>query len=216
MIVILIGAPGSGKGTQSKRLVARYGFTYLATGDIFRAEIAKKSPLGQKAEAYLKAGKLVPDPIVIEIVAGKVTPGGKYLFDGFPRTVDQARGLDDILRRAGSEVDLVVSLTLPNDAAVRRMTSRRICEKCGEVYNTITRAPRKDAVCDKCGGAVIQREDDSEPTAKKRLMVFEDQTQPLVAYYRGEQVLQEIDAAQSPEKVEAALAAAVEGLGAAR
>jgi adenylate kinase len=213
MIVILIGAPGSGKGTQSQRLVARYGFQYLATGDIFRAEIAKKTPLGQKAEGYLKSGKLVPDPLVIEIVAGKVEPGGKYLFDGFPRTVDQAQGLDDILRRAGAHVDLVLSLTLPSSEAIKRMSSRRICSKCGEVYNTISRPTAKDGVCDKCGGAVVQREDDSEATAKKRLMVFEDQTQPLVAYYKGEQVLREIDAAQSPEQVEAAAAAAVDGLG---
>jgi adenylate kinase len=213
MIVILIGAPGSGKGTQSQRLVGRYGFTYLATGDIFRAEIAKKTPLGQKAEGYLKAGKLVPDPVVIEIVAGKVVAGGKYLFDGFPRTVDQARGLDDILRRAGAQVDLVVSLTLPNAEAIRRMTSRRICSKCGEVYNTISKPAAKEGVCDKCAGAVVQREDDSEATAKKRLMVFEDQTHPLVAYYRGEQVLKEIDASQAPEAVEAALSAAVDGLG---
>jgi adenylate kinase len=215
MIVILIGAPGSGKGTQSQRLVARYGFTYLATGDIFRAEIAKKTPLGQKAEGYLKAGKLVPDPIVIEIVAGKVTPGGKYLFDGFPRTVDQARGLDEILRKAGAHVDIVVSLTLPASDAIARMSSRRICSKCGEVFNVISRKPRKEGLCDKCGGALIQREDDSEATAKKRLMVFEDQTQPLVAYYRGEQLLHEVDASQSVDAVEAALSAVVAGVGAA-
>jgi len=214
MIVILIGAPGSGKGTQSQRLVARYGFTYLATGDIFRAEIAKKTPLGLKAESYLKSGKLVPDPIVIEIVAGKVVAGGKYLFDGFPRTVDQARGLDEILRKAGAQVDLVVSLTLPSAAAIARMSSRRICSKCGEVFNVISRKPRKEGVCDKCGGALIQREDDTEATAKKRLMVFEDQTQPLVAYYKGEQVLREIDASQSPEEVEAAIATSLNALGA--
>jgi adenylate kinase len=213
MIAILIGAPGSGKGTQSQRLVSRYGFTYLATGDIFRAEIAKKSPLGQKAEGYLKSGKLVPDDIVIEIVAGKVEKGGKYLFDGFPRTVDQARGLDDILHRAGTQVDLVVSLTLPNAEAIRRMTSRRICSKCGEVYNTISKPPKAEGACDKCKGALVQREDDSEATAKKRLMVFEDQTHPLVAYYRGEQVLKEVDAAQDPATVEAALAAIVDGVG---
>lgn len=201
MIVILLGAPGSGKGTQSQRLAQKLGFTHLATGDVFRAEMAAGTELGKKAEGYVKGGKLVPDAIVLEMVAGKIEKGGKYLLDGFPRTVDQATGLTQILKRNGSEVDLVVSLTLPTAEAIKRMTSRRICKNCATVYNTITSPTKVEGVCDKCGAQVIQREDDSEATAKKRLMVFEDQTHPLVAYYKGEQLLKEIDANRAPEAV---------------
>ncbi|MDE2491120.1 MAG: adenylate kinase [Elusimicrobia bacterium] len=216
MVVILLGAPGSGKGTQSQRLAGRFGFKHLATGDILRAEIAAKSAVGQKAEPYVKGGKLVPDDVIIEMVAGKVEAGGKYLLDGFPRTVDQARALDGILKRGGSSVDLVAALTLPSEEAIRRMTSRRICSRCAAVYNAISNPPKAEGVCDKCGGPVVQREDDSEATARRRLMVFEDQTHPLVSYYRGEQVLKEIDASGSPDSVEAALAAAIESVRAAR
>lgn len=210
MIVILLGMPGSGKGTQSKRLADRYGFQHLATGDIFRAEIAQKTAIGVKAQDYLKNGKLVPDSIVIEMVAGKIESGGNYLLDGFPRTIEQAQGLAEMLKRVGSAVSLVVFLTLPKEEAVRRMASRRTCANCGEVYNVISRPPKADGVCDKCSGQVVQREDDSEATAVKRLMVFEDLTHPLVAYYKSEAAFQEVDAAQDPEKVEAALSAVID------
>ena len=216
MIVILLGSPGSGKGTQSKRLADAYGFKHLSTGDIFRAEIAEKTGLGEKVQDYLKAGKLVPDAIVVEMVAGKIETGGKYLLDGFPRTVEQAQALDNMLKRVGSHVDSVIYLTLPKEEAVRRMTSRRVCEGCGEVFNTISRPTQVDGICDKCSGKVVQRSDDSEATAQKRLMVFEDLTQPLVAYYKGESLLAEIDANRAPEQVEAALRVVIDELKAAR
>lgn len=216
MIVILLGMPGSGKGTQSKRLADRYGFQHLATGDIFRAEIAQKTAIGVKAQDYLKNGKLVPDSIVIEMVAGKIESGGNYLLDGFPRTIEQAQGLAEMLKGVGSAVDLVVFLTLPKEEAIRRMASRRTCANCGEVYNTISRPTAAEGVCDKCSGQVAQREDDSEATAVKRLMVFEDLTHPLVAYYKSEAAFQEVDAAQDPEKVESALSAVIDSAKAAR
>ncbi len=216
MIVILLGSPGSGKGTQSKRLAEKYGFSHLATGDIFRAEIAQKTSIGEKAADYLKKGKLVPDAVVIEMVAGKIEKGGKYLLDGFPRTLEQAQGLADMLKSVGSTVDLVVFLTLAKEEAIKRMASRRTCTKCGEVYNTISRPTKAEGVCDKCGAPVIQREDDSEATAAKRLMVFEDLTHPLVAYYKSEAAFQEVDAAQTPEAVEAALSAVIDSTKAAR
>jgi adenylate kinase len=215
VIVILLGAPGSGKGTQSALLAEKFDFKHLATGDILRAEVAQGTELGKKAEGYMKAGKLVPDAVIIEMVAGKIQPGQKYLFDGFPRTLDQAQGLDQILKRAGASVDLVVYLTLPVLEAIKRMSSRRICSSCNEVYNTISRPTKADGVCDKCGGKVIQREDDTEATANKRLMVFEDQTHPLVAYYKGEQILKEVDANQPPAAVAAALADVIESAKAA-
>ncbi|MDE2143109.1 MAG: adenylate kinase [Elusimicrobia bacterium] len=209
MIVILLGAPGSGKGTQSMRLAAKYGFTHLATGDVFRAEIAQGTDLGKKAQDYVKSGKLVPDNIVTEMVAARLDPKGQFLLDGFPRNIDQAQALDSMLKKAGASVNLVCSLALPTAEAIRRMSSRRICSNCAEVYNTISRPTKVEGVCDKCGGKVIQREDDTETTAAKRLMVFEDLTHPLVAYYRAEQVFHEIDAAQPPEKVEAALSTVI-------
>ncbi|MBI4059961.1 MAG: nucleoside monophosphate kinase [Elusimicrobia bacterium] len=216
MIVILLGSPGSGKGTQSKRLADKYGFVHLATGDIFRAEIAQKTAIGLKAQDYLKNGRLVPDSVVIEMVAGKIETGGKYLLDGFPRTIEQARGLAEMLGRVGASVDLTVFLTLPREEAIRRAASRRICANCGEVYNVLSRPPKADGVCDKCSGKVVQRDDDSEATAAKRLMVFEDLTHPLVAYYKSETTFHEVDASQAPEKVEAALSAVIESVKAGR
>jgi adenylate kinase len=216
VIVILLGSPGSGKGTQSKRLADRYGFQHLATGDIFRAEIAQKTAIGVKAQDYLKNGKLVPDSVVIEMVAGKIETGGNYLLDGFPRTIEQAQGLAEMLKRVGSSVDLVVFLTLPKEEAIKRMTSRRTCSNCGEVFNTISRPTAVEGVCDKCSGKVVQRDDDSEATAVKRLMVFEDLTHPLVAYYKSEGAFQEVDASRSPAQVEAALSAVIDSAKASR
>ena len=215
MIVILLGMPGSGKGTQSKRLADKYGFNHLATGDIFRAEIAQKTSIGVKAQDYLKNGKLVPDSIVIEMVAGKIETGGKYLLDGFPRTIEQAQGLAEMLKRVSSTVDLVVFLTLPKEKRSPHGL-RRTCAGCGEVFNTISRPTKAEGVCDKCAGQVVQREDDTEATAAKRLMVFEDLTHPLVAYYKSEVAFHEVDAAQSPEMVEAALSAVIDSAKAAR
>ncbi len=213
MIFILLGAPGSGKGTQSKILAAKYGMRHLATGDIFRSEIAAKTSLGLKASEYVKAGRLVPDEIVTEMVAGRLeVDGGRYLLDGFPRNLEQAHALTKVLAPHRAGVDLVLYLNLPAHEVLKRLTSRRVCLACGEVYNTITRPPKAEGRCDVCGGGVIQREDDTEDTVRKRLMVFEDLTQPLVAYYKSEQVFHEVDAARSPGEVTEALCAAIERL----
>ena len=216
MIVILIGAPGSGKGTQAKRLCESFGFKHLATGDMFRSEIARGSDLGKRAQDYVRAGRLVPDVIVTEMVAAYVEADGKYLLDGFPRNIVQAQSLAALLKSHSRSIDLVCCLSLNNEEAVRRMTSRRICSGCGEVYNIGTRPPKTADVCDKCGAKVIQREDDSEATCRKRQMVFEDLTQPLVAYYKAEHLFHDIDASQSPDKVETALRAVIESAKAAR
>ena len=216
MIVILLGAPGSGKGTQSQLLSEKFGFEHIATGDIFRAEIASGTDLGKKAESCVKAGKLVPDEIVTEMVAARLEPGKNYLLDGFPRNLHQAQALGEMIKRNGAAIDLVCSLVLTKAEAIKRMSSRRICSNCAEVYNALTRPPKVDDVCDKCGGKVIQRADDTEATAAKRLMVFEDLTHPLAAYYKSEQVFHEINAMHSPDQVSAALAAVIESAKAAR
>jgi adenylate kinase len=216
MIVILLGAPGAGKGTQSKVLAAKYGLQHLATGDIFRGEIAAKTTLGVKAQDYVKSGKLVPDALVVEMVAGKLQAGTNYLLDGFPRNLEQAQALDKFLAKDKASISAVIYLNLPNEEAMKRLTSRRTCSKCGEVYNVLTRPPRTEGKCDACGGEVVQREDDSEATAKKRLMVFEDLTHPLVAYYKAEQVFHEVGAAQAPEKVSSDLFAVIDQVAAVR
>ncbi|OGR87716.1 MAG: adenylate kinase [Elusimicrobia bacterium RIFCSPHIGHO2_02_FULL_57_9] len=210
MIVILLGAPGSGKGTQSRILSAKYGFKHLATGDIFRSEIAAKTTLGLKAAEYVKSGKLVPDDTVTEMVAGKLEGAEKCLLDGFPRNLAQAHALAPLLSRQGEAIDLVIFMNLPKKEALKRLTSRRVCGSCGEVFNFISRPPKTEGKCDQCGGNLTQREDDTEATADKRLMVFEDLTRPLVVYYKAEQVFQEVDASQSLEEVTKNLCAVID------
>jgi len=217
MIAILLGAPGAGKGTQSKLLSSKYGFKHMATGDIFREEIAAKTPLGLKVQDCVKSGQLVPDNLTTEVVAGKLEfDGTKYLLDGFPRNLAQAQELDKIMAPQKSAISLVAYLNLPLNEAVKRLSARRVCSKCGEVYNVMSRPPKVEKKCDLCGGEVAQRNDDAEATVRKRLMLFEDVTHPLVAYYKAEQVFHEINAAQSPEKVSADLCAVIDGLAAAK
>ena len=211
MHIVLLGCPGAGKGTQSKILAARHGIAHIATGDLFRAEIAAKSPIGLKVADYLKSGTLVPDSVVVEMVAGKLDAEEKgWLLDGFPRTLEQAQALDKYLAQSGGRIDLVMYLNMPDGVVLKRLTGRRSCEKCGELYNLESRPSQAEGKCDKCGGDLKQREDDSEATVRKRLMVYEDLTRPLVAYYRSEQVFHEIDGNQSAEKVTHALVDCIE------
>jgi adenylate kinase len=214
MIIILIGAPGSGKGTQAAVLCEQFDLQHLATGDIFRAEMAAKTVLGQKAADYVKSGKLVPDQIVTEMVAAKLkgAKGGRFLLDGFPRNLEQAQALAGCLAKEGAAIDLVLFLDLSHADAMKRLTSRRLCGGCGEVFNLLSRQPKVEGKCDKCGKDLIQRDDDTEATSRKRLMVYEDLTRPLVAYYKAEQVFQEIDASQKPEAVAAQVASFVSPL----
>lgn len=218
MIGILIGAPGSGKGTQSAALCARFGFQHFSTGDIFRAEIAAKTPLGTAAAAYMNKGQLVPDGLVTEMVALKLAEpqSGRYLLDGFPRNVAQAEALAELLSRRQARVDVVLFLDLAREAAVQRLTSRRLCGACGEVFNVLSRPPKTAGKCDRCGQALVQRDDDTEATALERLKVYEGLTRPLIAHYRAQGILHEVDAGRSPEAVTAGLMQVVEPLLAAR
>lgn len=211
MRLILLGCPGAGKGTQAKILAARYGLAHIATGDVFRAEIAAKSALGQKVENYLKSGTLVPDQIVVEVVAGKLDQSASgWLLDGFPRTLDQAKELDKYLKLAGQQIDKVLYLNMDEKAVVARLTSRWTCSKCGELYNVLTKPPQAQGKCDKCAADLKQREDDQEATVRKRMMVYEDLTRPLVAYYRSEHPFHEVDGNQPMEKVTEQLVALVD------
>ncbi|MBI4679019.1 MAG: adenylate kinase [Elusimicrobia bacterium] len=211
MIVVLLGAPGSGKGTQAKRVAERYGLTHLSTGDIFRAEMAAKTPVGLKAETYVKSGQLVPDSIVTEMVAGRMDPAGKYLLDGFPRNLEQARSFAADLALLKMTVDLVIYLNLSEAEVIKRLSSRRGCGKCGEVYNLQSLPPKVSGKCDKCGEAVVQREDDTEATVRRRLLVFKDLTEPLVAYYKAEQLVQEVSAEGPIDGVAKDVCAVIDG-----
>lgn len=206
MRAILLGAPGAGKGTQSKILCERFGASHIATGDLFRAEIEKKSALGQKVQDYVQKGMLVPDSVVIELVAAKLdqSPQG-WLLDGFPRTHDQAQALDKWLEQNGQGIDAVILLSMKEDEVVKRLSSRRTCGGCGAVYNVLTRPPKVEGKCDACGGALTQRGDDAEATVRKRLMVFNDLTAPLISYYRHAHEYHEVDGGRDAAAVSAEL-----------
>lgn len=212
MRIVLLGCPGAGKGTQSKILSERYGFPHIATGDLFRAEITAGSVLGLQVAGYLKSGTLVPDAVVVEMVAGKLQgcPDG-FLLDGFPRTLEQAQALDKLLRQEGSQIDMVMHLHMREEEVVRRLTGRRSCSSCGALYNVVSHLPRVDGKCDHCGADLIQRDDDGSAIVRKRLMVYEDLTRPLVAYYRAANVFRELDGGRPVEEVTLALMAVIDG-----
>jgi len=218
MIVLIIGVPGSGKGTQAGALSSRFGFTHLSTGDIFRAEMSSQSPLGRKAAEFVNNGQLVPDPVVVEMVASRIQDiqEKRYLLDGFPRNLEQAQALSAVLAKQGVAVDLALFLGVSHAEAVKRLGSRLWCGACGSVFNIRSLPPQLAGKCDKCGSGLIQRGDDGAATVQKRLLIYEEMTRPLVAYYRAERILHEIDGDRPPEAVSASLAAIVQPLLAAR
>ncbi len=204
MILVLFGPPGAGKGTQAERLKETFRLEHLSSGDMLRAERASGSELGRRVSGYMDAGQLVPDEIIIEVVLARVLkPGGGagYLLDGFPRTLPQARRLDDALAAAGSRVDLVLSLAVPDGLIVERITGRLSCPRCGTVYHLKNKPPRKAGICDRDGEALIQRKDDTEAVVKQRLAAYHEQTAPLEAYYRERGVLCGVDGTEEIDSV---------------
>jgi len=202
--IILLGAPGSGKGTQATGLVGKYGVAHISTGNIFREEIGKKSPLGLRVESYLKSGQLVPDSLTVDVVAGRLEqPDARkgFLMDGFPRTVGQAEALDAYLKKNGQRIDAVVSLDVDDEEVVHRLSSRRSCGTCGKIYNLQSQPPKAAGKCDADGAALVQREDDKPETIRKRLAVFHEQTAPLKAYYQKAGLLRSVKGTGAPEAV---------------
>ena len=208
MNIILLGCPGSGKGTQAKVLSQKLGMLHVSTGDIFREEMAKKTAVGQEVSGYLNAGRLVPDRLVLEVLKARLgTETRGLMFDGFPRTVEQAEGLDGWMSSRGQSVDAVVFINVPEEEVVRRLGARRTCTGCGKIYNTISAPPAKENVCDACGKPLMTRDDDKPAVIERRLQVYRDQTEPLIAYYRAAGSFHEADGLQPPEAVAEKVAA---------
>jgi adenylate kinase len=183
---IIFGAPGAGKGTYSSRLQAKLGVDVIAMGDIFRESVKQDSELGRKVKGYVEKGALVPDDVVVEVLKDRLAkvPAGKgFILDGFPRTIEQAKTLEGI-----TKIDVILQLDVPDEIIIERLSSRRICKKCGEVYNIRFLKPKVEGVCDKCGGELYQRVDDNPEVIKNRLKVYKDQTEPLIEYYKEKQV----------------------------
>jgi adenylate kinase len=204
MKAIILGAPGSGKGTQAARITERYGVPAVSTGDIFRMNISKGTELGRKAKAHMDKGELVPDELVIAIALDRIGAEdckGGFLLDGFPRTTPQAEALDRHLAGAGAKLDKALLLEVPPSELVKRLTGRRVCGACGASFHVSNIPPARDGVCDACGGALFQRSDDDEETAKNRIAVYNAQTAPLTAYYAAAGLLARIDGTGSPEAV---------------
>ena len=201
---ILLGPPGAGKGTQAVKIVEKYGIPHISTGDIFRENIKNGTELGKKAQEYMNAGKLVPDDLVIEIATDRLTKDDckeGFLLDGFPRTVYQAEKLDEFLAARGGKVDVVLDIAVGKDELITRLTGRRVCKACGASFHVVNIPPKKEGVCDYCGGELIQRADDNIETVTNRIEVYENQTMPLIEYYEKAGNIAHIDGTTGLENV---------------
>ena len=196
MKLIMLGAPGAGKGTQAKKIAAKYGIPHISTGDIFRANIKNGTELGKKAKTYMDQGLLVPDELVVDLVVDRVNQDdceNGYVLDGFPRTIPQAEALTEALEKMGQKVDFAIDVNVPDENIVKRMGGRRACVTCGATYHMVYATTKKEGICDTCGGELILRDDDKPETVQKRLNVYHDQTQPLIDYYTSQGILRTVD-----------------------
>lgn len=201
---VLLGPPGAGKGTQAVKLVDKYQVPHISTGDIFRKNISEGTELGVKAKSYIDAGKLVPDELTCEIVTSRLLENdcaNGFLLDGFPRTIFQADKLDQFLKENGMKLDIVINLSVPSEQIISRLSGRRICRSCGASYNIVTIPPKKEGVCDRCGGELYQRKDDAPETVASRLKTYDEQTAPLVDYYKNTGALADFDGTKDAEAI---------------
>lgn len=204
MKIIMLGAPGAGKGTQAKRIAEKYGVPHISTGDIFRMNIKNGTELGEKAKTYMDKGMLVPDELVVDLVVDRVAKDDAkngYVLDGFPRTIPQAEALDKALETIGEKVDYAVNVEVPDENIVNRMAGRRACVSCGATYHLVHIPTKLEGICDTCGSELILREDDKPETVKKRLEIYHDQTQPLIEYYTKKNILVEVDGTKDMAEV---------------
>ncbi len=196
MKIIMLGAPGAGKGTQAKMIAEKYGIPHISTGDIFRANIKQGTPLGMEAKGFMDKGQLVPDILTVKILLDRVSDDdckNGYVLDGFPRTIPQAEVLENALNEMGDKVDFAIDVDVPDENIVRRMGGRRACVTCGATYHIEHVPPKKEGICDKCGSELILRDDDKPETVKKRLAVYHEQTSPLKDFYNKKGILKTVD-----------------------
>ena len=204
MKIIMLGAPGAGKGTQAKMIAEKCGIPHISTGDIFRANIKNGTELGMKAKSYMDQGQLVPDDVTIGMLLDRISQedcAEGYVLDGFPRTIPQAESLTKALEERGESMDYAINVDVPDQAIVTRMAGRRACLACGATYHIVYNAPKKENVCDVCGEGLILRDDDKPETVQKRLTVYHDQTKPLIDYYGKAGILVTVDGTQDLNKV---------------
>ncbi len=204
MKIVMLGAPGAGKGTQAKRLASKYGIPHISTGDIFRANIKNGTELGKKAKVYMDQGLLVPDELVVDLVIDRFKEPDcekGYVLDGFPRTIPQAKALDEALAKNNDALEYAIDVDVPDENIIRRMSGRRACIGCGATYHVVTIPPKKEGICDTCGAELVLRADDKPETVEKRLKVYHDQTQPLIDYYQGKGILRSVDGTRDMEEV---------------
>ena len=208
MKLIMLGAPGAGKGTQAKRIAAKYGIPHISTGDIFRANIKNGTELGKKAQTYMDQGLLVPDELVCDLVVDRIQQSDcekGYVLDGFPRTIPQAEALTAALEKLGTGIDYAINVEVPDANILNRMGGRRACLGCGATYHVEFNAPKQEGICDTCGAELVLRDDDKPETVKNRLNVYHEQTQPLIDYYTKAGKLAEVDGTKDMDDVFAAI-----------
>lgn len=196
MKIIMLGAPGAGKGTQAEMIAEKYHLPHISTGDIFRANIKNGTELGKEAKGYMDQGLLVPDELTVRILLDRVAKEdckNGYILDGFPRNIPQAEVLDKELAKLGDKIDHAIDMEVPDENIIARMSGRRACTSCGATYHIVNVPPKKEGVCDKCGETLILREDDKEETVKNRLNVYHEQTQPLIEFYEKKGILKKVD-----------------------
>ena len=204
MKIIMLGAPGAGKGTQAKMIAEKYGLPHISTGDIFRANIKNGTELGKEAEEYMDKGLLVPDELTVRLLLDRVAQDdckNGYVLDGFPRTIPQAEVLDEKLSELGEKVDYAINVDVPDENIVNRMSGRRACLNCGATYHIVSIPPKKEGICDVCASALVLRDDDRPETVQNRLKVYHEQTQPLIDFYEKKGVLRSVDGTLPMEEV---------------
>lgn len=210
MKIIMLGAPGAGKGTQAKMIAEKYSIPHISTGDIFRANIKNGTQLGMEAKKYMDQGLLVPDELTVKILLDRVAQAdcaGGYVLDGFPRTIPQARVLDHALEEIGDKIDFAINVDVPDENIIKRMGGRRACLSCGATYHIEHIPPKKEGICDSCGKELVLRDDDKPETVKNRLDVYHQQTQPLIDFYQAKGILKTVDGTVDMKDVFAAITA---------
>lgn len=212
MKIIMLGAPGAGKGTQAKQIATKYQIPHISTGDIFRANIKNGTELGKKAKEYMDQGLLVPDELTCDLVVDRIGQddcANGFVLDGFPRTIPQAECLDEALKNMGQSMDFAIDVDVPDSHIVERMSGRRACLSCGATYHVVTIPPKTEGICDVCGKELVLRDDDKPETVQKRLDVYHEQTQPLIDYYEKQGILHSVDGTQPMEDVFASIDAII-------